>query len=703
MTGDWWIRMRGLVNAGPRSPGLLAAGRAGLACYWLALATATHMPQLRFVNDKPFALRSDLFIHFGAFALLTLGLWWVRPLGRVPRRKQAWFAVAVAGVYAVVDEYTQGWVGRVVALDDILTSLAGVAAAGAALVWSSSGAAGRGEAGATTPALAEVQGGAQAHGGSGGGGGFVRHAIVVSVLTFISRLTGLVRDAVLASAFGLSSIADAFFIGFLVPNLFRRLFGEGALTAAFIPHYTDLLRQDKTLARRFASLWIAVLMIGLSAVTLVGEAVLWHASTLQWTEHTALAIRYTMIMLPYMPLVCLVALIGGVLQVHGRFGPAAAAPVLLNVVMIAAAVAGGAMAFPASDPQAIMRGTAWLVSVSVLIAGAVQLVWQLVALVRIQPLTVTFAGTGPAFRATMVMLLPMLMGLAVFQINSFLDSVIAFALAAREGGPDTFTLLGRTLSYPMNEGAVAALQWAQRLYQFPLGVFGIAVATAIFPALAHATHDAARFRATLQQGLRLTLFIGLPASVGLILVRVPLSRVIYERGEFTLDDAARVGTILAGYSAAVWAYSMTHVLTRAFHARKDARTPLRVSVAMVGLNFVLNMTLIWRLGAAGLAWATAISSSVQVVLMLRAVQRYVDQPVDRAVVTSWLRTAAVTLLMAAAIAPATWLYDPVALSRTGAALQLTVMVVAGGGVYAVASWLAGAPELGLLRRRRPRG
>ncbi len=659
----------------------LRAVRVGLGCYWAALAVATHLPQLRIEHDKPLALRSDLFVHFGAFALLTVGLALARPLGRrASRRRTSLAAIAIVTIYAVVDEYTQGWVGRVVALDDVLTSLAGVAAAAFALLAQSS-----------------PSGSGQGPQDSPSGGGFVRHAIVVSVFTLISRLTGLVRDAVLARAFGLSSVADAFFIGFLVPNLFRRLFGEGALTAAFIPHYTDLRRQDPALARRFASLWIAALLVALSAVTVVGELVLLTASTLQWTDHASLAIRYTMVMLPYMPTICLVALIGAMLQVHGKFGPSAAAPVLLNVVMIAACLAGGYV-FGAGGHDA-MRRTAMIVAVGVLVAGVVQLVWQLAALLRSERLTLDFAGTRPAFVATLAMMGPMLVGLAVFQINSFLDSLIAFVLASREGGPTTFALLGRAVAYPMTGGAVAALQWAQRLYQFPLGVFGIAVATAIFPALAAAA-DRDAFRGTLQQGLRLTMFIGLPASVGLILVRVPLCRVIYERGAFSLDDALRVGTILAGYSAAVWAYSMTHVLTRAFYARKDARTPLRISVGMVGLNLALNLTLIWKLGAAGLAWSTAASSAVQVVLMLRAVQRHVDRPVDAAVWRSWARTAAMTLLMAAALVPVLWLYDPATLSRGGAVLQLAVMVALGAAVFAGGSWLLGAEELRYLRRRR---
>ena len=154
----------------------------------------------------------------------------------------------------------------------------------------------------------------------------------------MSRLLGLARDAVLAACFGMTTLADAFWIGFLVPNLFRRLFGEGALTAAFIPVYTDWRQKDPVVARRLASLCVGLLLVVLSVVTLVGEAVLASLSDQPWSADTHLAIRLTMIMLPYMPMICVAALLGGILQVHGRFGPPAAAPIVLNLVMIGAAL-----------------------------------------------------------------------------------------------------------------------------------------------------------------------------------------------------------------------------------------------------------------------------------------------------------------------------------------------------------------------------
>lgn len=561
--------------------------------------------------------------------------------------------------------------------------------------------------------------------------GFVRSAMLVGGMTLLSRFTGLVRDAVLAAVFGLTAVADAFFIGFLVPNLFRRLFGEGALAAAFIPHYTDLLKRDPALARRFASLCLSLLTLLLLALTLLGEAALAGLlAAREWTDTSALAIRLTMLMLPYMPMICLVALVGGVLQVHGRFGPPAATPLVLNVVLIAAAAfaAWGPPNLAATDDAQTATFLAW----AVLLAGLLQLIWQVAILLRHTPFTTAFAGTGPAFRGTLTMLLPMLVGLAVFQINAFLDSLIALGLSPREGA-DTFRLLGRDIPYPIQTGSVAALQWAQRLYQFPLGVFGIAVATAIFPALAaaaasrgqgseeqgHSEHPAPRplsgggpsapaspaFRTILRHGLRLTVFIGLPASVGLLILREPVTRVIYERGAFAdnPDNARYVAAILAGYAASVWAYSMMHVLTRAFYALKDSRTPLRIALALVGFNLTLNLILIWPLGAAGLAWSTAFSAALQVLLLLWAIRRRVPQPVDASVRRSWARTAGLTAAMAAALLLALQLVDTAALAPGPLLLAVLALVALGMFIILAGGWLTGADELRWLLKRNAAG
>lgn len=543
---------------------------------------------------------------------------------------------------------------------------------------------------------------------------FVGHALLVSLFTLLSRFAGLARDAVLAAALGLGVAADAFFIGFLLPNLFRRLFGEGALTAAFIPSYTELIERDPGLAKRFASLTLTLLSVVLVGLTIVGELVLWLiARQLDDGHKAALAIHYARIMLPYMPLICCVALIGGILQVHKRFGPPAAAPLVLNGVIIAAVLLATGL-FGRDTPA---RTVATWVAVGVVIAGVLQLIWQAGVLLRVTGLTRQFTGCWPALRTMLIMMGPMVLGLAVFQINALLDALIAFFFAPALGDTNQLAMLGFTFDAPLRNGDVAALNWSQRLYQFPLGVFGIAIATAIFPALAAAAArfterdeaenlDAAKPQAAfvdiVRQGLRLTVFIGLPASVGLILVRVPLARTVFEHGDFTTDDALRVATILAGYAASVWAYSMTHTLTRAFYALKDATTPLKISACMVLLNLSLNLTLIWPMGAAGLAWSTATSAAGQAALLLFFLRRRVDVTVDRSVATSWLRSALGSAAMAGVLLPILWLTDPASLPWLASAGLLVGLVALGGCVVFAIAKLTRAEEVGWLIRRSAR-
>lgn len=534
------------------------------------------------------------------------------------------------------------------------------------------------------------------------GGSFVSNARTVSILTLVSRITGLVREAVIAGVFGLSPVAAAFIFAFQIPNLFRRLFGEGALAAAVIPVYARTRKEDPEVARRFVSLCLALLVVILGGLTLVGELLLVGALSMRsWNPDTALALRLTMVMLPYMPLVCLVALMGAVLQVRDKFASTAAVPIVLNIVVVAGTLLA---TWNADSPEALERSVYW-VGVSVLVAGLLQVAWQLVTLLKFEKLTSVFTGTRPAMVSLKAIFLPMILGLAAFQINTFLDAVMAMGFSVKEG-KETFSFLGHIVRYPMGEASVAALGWSQRLYEFPLGIFGIAIATAIFPALAHAAasrdeQGRHRFATIFHHGLRLSVFIGLPASIGLMIVALPLSRLAYERGEFGLADSTRVAWILMGYAPAIWAYSMNHVLTRAFYALGDSRTPLRVSLAMVALNLLLNLILVWPLGAMGFALATATGAVVQNIVLAQAIRRSVREPLGKGVWLSWGRSLAATLVMAAVLIPAMYYFDAASLSRTHSAMLLGVMVCLGGLVYLAMNWVLGCEEIKWLVKRKP--
>ncbi len=755
---DWWWNMLAITAVAVAQGLTISAWRGRTVTMWfcraaLALAVPFGLVMaltrgnslaglvVPLLPSFGFSVTADKLAHFFAAMILTWLLYGAAPLGAKRRLLNATLALGLSASISPAIEYAQTFVHRNFEVDDMVAHYLGMAlavAVGLAMVvirwaaypqrqtsvmsqWALDPAELQAAAELEMPLLAmnaasvgQTAASPRSAGQSVPKHSFVRGAMVVSSLTLVSRITGLARDAYLMTSLGLGAIADALWFGFAMPNLSRRLFGEGAMTAAFIPVYTDLLAQDRVLAKRFASLCSALTLIVLGLLTLAGELFLWtllqHGN---WSGDSTLAIRLTMIMLPYMPLVCVVALFGAVLQVHGKFAASAGMPIMLNVVMLAGtwwAVAG------LTDDTALRQGV-MLVGVSVVVAGVIQVVTQLVAMLKYEGITLVFAGVGTAFGTFWRNFVPSFLALAVFQGNTFIDQMIAMGLSPKG---DTVTakgihvveklsLFGRMVPYPIEQGGLAALNGGQRLYQFPLGVFGLAIATAIFPALAHAASKPgqagmAGFRDLLRQGLRLTVFIGLPASVGLVLIGLPLSRVIFEHGAFTTQDSHRVTAILIGYAPAIWAYSMTHVLTRGFYAMKDTRTPMVLSILTVLLNVTLNLILIWPLGAAGLAWSTAICAIVQCGLMLWIMRGYIEAPVDRSVMISWLRTASLSLLMAAALAPALWFYPPGELSKRGTLLELIIMLAVGLAVYLGGAWLLGSQEIAwVLKRRRKAG
>ncbi|MCH2147835.1 MAG: murein biosynthesis integral membrane protein MurJ [Phycisphaerales bacterium] len=505
----------------------------------------------------------------------------------------------------------------------------------------------------------------------------------VMVITAFSRVTGLLRDAVLAFFFGVTELMSSFAFAFLIPNLFRRLFGEGALGASFLPVYSQLHKNNPERASQLASLLIAGLLVVLGAIVVVGESVLFLMSAMR--DHNDNAIWLLMVMLPYMPLVCLVAILGAMLHVHGRFGPPAMAPLLLNGAMIATAVGVGLSTGELTAHARLV--TMGAIACSVVIAGLLQAIWMLWSLRRTVNWTWNRADATAPLRRVLKAAGPMMLGLGVLQLNTFMDGIIA-------SYPNLFgtdTVLGQP--YPLDTGSMAILGYAQRLYQFPLGVFGIAVATAIYPLLAHQSDDEQAFTSTVRRGLRLVLFIGLPASIGLALVREPLVACIFQRGAFTSEDTVQVGAVLLGYAVAIWAYSANHVLTRTYYAKLDMKTPVRIAIQMVGLNLLLNLVLIWTpLRTAGLAWSTAACAILQCILLLRASRVHVENPLDSTVRNSAMRSCALAMVMGAAVGLVMLGLDHSESLWTNL-LNLSLLIAVGAAVYGGGAVAMGMPEL----------
>lgn len=598
-----------------------------LIAYWIALSVGSHWPRLDFsaltgLDQNALPLGLDKWIHVLGYS----GLSFLATLANLcgPGRRGFLLRAPLLLLYAGIDEITQVFSpGREVGWGDLAASSAGLG--GGMLAW-------------------WVLLWLFDHDDS-----FMAHTRVVSAMTLLSRFFGLGRDILLARVFGFTGVRGAWSIAFQLPNLSRRLFGEGAMAASFLPQYTRLVEQDKLLADRFlrrVTFWIGTrlsMLVGLGMLLCIG---LLYTDWLG--ERGIIAAKISLLTLWYAPMVCIVAIIGAALQVHHRFAVPSASPILMNVFMIAAILlAGHAMPAQATDLQRIT-----LVAVSLLLSGVAQWIWHKAMMPPVEDeeetpaLAAERAGRiDAAMKSMLAQWLPMTIGIAVFQINAFVDTLIAANLSSVDS--THFQFLGWSIAYPMTEKSLPALDAAQRVYEFPLGVFGVAVATTIFPQLARSTELPEQFARILRQGLRLTVFIGLPASAGLVLVALPLCKsLFYHGGSIKPEDAGEVATVLVGFATAIWAYSMNQVLTRAFYAHHNSLLPMRISMAMVALNLVGNLTLIWPLGAAGLAWSTAICAMLQCGVMLWCVRRYCPKPVDASVVRSWLHTAGLTIMMA---------------------------------------------------------
>ncbi|MCD6416689.1 MAG: murein biosynthesis integral membrane protein MurJ [Planctomycetes bacterium] len=521
----------------------------------------------------------------------------------------------------------------------------------------------------------------------------IRKAGLVSALTLLSRILGVFRDAACAAFFGAGLVWDAFSFAFRIPNMFRRLFGEGALSAAFVPALIESLERDpqkrsEALAARVTGALIAVLL----ALILLGELVVCFLlivlrPSLQWH----LALTLTALLLPYALLICLTALAGAMLESQGHFAAPALAPVILNLFWLAAVVAIAPAICP--DP----RRRVIIVAAVILIAGLAQLSLQLLMLrrkgFRWRPI---FEPLHSDVRQVARSMAPVAIGLAAFQLNVLLDGVIAISLAGPKGA--ALHLPGLSVAYPMRIGANSVLYYGSRLMQLPLGVVGLAFARAVFPTL---SAQAARgewkgFSESVVRGLALMLFIGIPAGAGLIALRRPVIELIFQRGQFTPAMAARTARVLACYSTAIWAYCALHVLTRAFYSLKKPAVPARIAAAAVALNLALNLSLVWFLQESGLAIATAVCASLQVIALCLLLHRAAPLSGLASLPVTVVKTLASTALMVAAARGCLLLF---AAQQPGLPLKLaraTGPALAGAVAFFGAAWLLKSRELHIL-------
>jgi len=511
----------------------------------------------------------------------------------------------------------------------------------------------------------------------------------IASLTALSRVFGMLRDMAFAYYFGAGWLMTAWTVGFKVPNLSRRLFGEGAASASLIPVYTEQLHQDPQRANRLVGTILSVVFVVLAAATLIGEIViLFFYGAIAEKTGTRLGLALTAIMLPYMVMVCLAAILGGVLNVHKHFATPAAAPILLNLVLIGGLVATGTVCGIQPENQI------YFIAVCVLLAGAAQLAIQMPALrangVRFFP---AWDVRSESFKKVLWLMGPMVLGLTATQINTLIDDVIALSFMNAQGHPLTY-------------GAPSHLYFAQRLYQFPLGIFGISLATAIFPVLSAdaARKDFSALCATLSKGLQAALFVAVPATAGLILVARPVVAVVFQHGRFEAADTAATAWTLCFYALGLTGFFAQQIVIRTFYSLQNSKLPAITAVIAVVVNLCLNLILIWPLGSGGLALSTSISSYLQVAILLTVLARKYGRAVMIGFASSIFKTLLGTALMI--VAGLAVLAVTQVFLKTGSRMQelirLSGVVGAAGGIYLATAWLTKNPMLALIVSRRRR-
>ena len=501
----------------------------------------------------------------------------------------------------------------------------------------------------------------------------------VGGMTVISRVLGFVRDVLIAAILGASSITDAFFVGFRVPNMFRRIFAEGAFNAAFIPLFTKRLHAEgQESARGFAARALSGLTFILVALTVLAEiAMPWLVLLLapgfaDDPDKFHLAVLLARIAFPYLVFMSWVALYTGLLNALGRFAMAAFAPSLLNIVLIAILL--GLVATGTGEQTVAGVALAWGVTISGLL----------------QVLVVAFAATRAGLR----------LKLERPSFTPDMKRLVTLAVPGLiAGGMAQITIVISTIIASLQDRVVSWLYYADRIFQLPLGMIGVAVGVVLLPDLSHklrtGDHDAVI--ASENRALEFSLLVTLPAAVALFIASLPIMRVLFERGAFTTVDARATAEMLSALAVGLPAYVLIKVLQPSFFAREDTKTPMIYAGISMAANAALSFVLFFLLGAVGIAIATSLSGWINVALLATELRRRAEFALDDA-----CRRASLGILLASTIMGLVvwWLagiLDAWFAPGNGTLLQVAaLMVLIGGGL---ASYLAAGAALGAFKPR----
>ncbi|MBW2560000.1 MAG: murein biosynthesis integral membrane protein MurJ [Deltaproteobacteria bacterium] len=506
----------------------------------------------------------------------------------------------------------------------------------------------------------------------------VKAAWVVGLATLLSRVFGFIRDVVVAGFFGAGLATDAFFVAFRIPNLLRRLFAEGSLTIAFIPVFTEYLKKrSKEEALELAGVAFTLLSIVLALVSVAGILLSpWIVMVMapgftDVPDKYELTVFLTRLMFPYIFFISLVALCMGILNSLRHFAAPALAPVVLNICMIASV-------FALRDffAEPILS-----LAVGVMVGGILQLAMQFPFLLKVGArLKPNFHFGHPGVRRIGFLMLPAVFGAAVYQASILIGTILASLLPG---------------------GSVSYLYYADRVVQLPLGVFAIAVGTAALPSFSEqaAGGDYERLKGTISFSLRLILFVTIPAMVALIILRVPIISVLFQRGQFDAASTVLTAQALLYYAVGLWAFSCIRVVVSAFYALQDTRTPVKIAVVALLVNVITALLLMFPMRHSGLALATSIASAVNIIVLAVILGKRVGSFLQKDFWISVSRTTLASGVMGVSIGIAGAMLGWDSAGSFGERLLfLVVTIVVGFSVFVLSSLILGGSEVKALLR-----
>jgi len=500
-----------------------------------------------------------------------------------------------------------------------------------------------------------------------------RAAGINSAATSLSRVLGLIRDMTLSAFFGTGIVASAFQFAFRIPNLLRRLFGEGAMASAFIPLFAEEIHnKDLDSAYNSANIVLTLLAAILSAIAVIIATVsLFLALFVFDSEKWQLSLLLTSVMVPYCVFICLTAVCGAMLNTLRHFTRPALAPIFLNIAIVASAWIG-AWIFGKDSGKLV-----YVIAVGVLVGGVMQLLFQIPVLYK-KGFKFKFIWNlaHPFIKKIYIIMAPAVLGAGITQINVMVDGLLALFI---------------------NDRGVSVLFYANRLTELPLGIFGVALATAVLPSLSFmaAKNEKRGFIVTIAFALRHVSFIIIPATVGLMLMAEPIVKLLFQHGKFDAESTMFVVKALWLYAPGLMAFALLKIIVPSFYALKDTKTPVKVGLAVLGLNVILNFVFMQFMAERGLALSTTICAYINVGILLFILRKRMGPLGMKRVLISILRICIASVIMGVIVVFAlNWTKTIFSSANLfGEIVSVLIPLLAGLAAYTIVSFFSGQSEI----------